>query len=313
MILGLIALVSSVLLVTENARAGEVPSAEHSVKCGQITMSFHNPTPWLFVFDYRVDGEVAVSQSPWAGLEFNLSSPLSPGSFGDRWHLVPVGQNNNQDIVLNFGEDTGIHQVEYRLAEGAEQDMYFDWTSARVQSDCEVPTVLVCLDGDNELTIPRTTEAWDRVLFSYPDAYVGECKVPEPTPTPEPEPTVTPTEAPKSEPEDNTCHTCSATAPTCGETSPVKVAANPHVYRKGGVAIVKWFPTEGNNVNIYYHENQNPENAHAVRDSDNDGYEEIGELGNLDWTFGIQQSNGCAGGEVVWVIDGATDGWILFR
>jgi hypothetical protein len=254
---------------TEASYTGRPPSAETSIECGEITMSFHNPTPWLFVFDYRVDGEAVVSQSPWAGLQFNSSSPLYPQYFGDRWHLVPVANNNNQDIVLNFGEDTGIHQVEYRLAEGAEQDMYFDWTSVRVQSDCEepVPTVLVCLDGENELTIPRTQEAWDRVLYSWHDAYVGGCEVPEPTPIPTPvvfEPGVaggggfTPVCYGRSHPiipwasatrTDGTNASINY-VPTAGEGEPVNVvySENPFeiIFNLGNHGLRDWTPNNGN-------------------------------------------------------------------
>ena len=48
-------------------------------------------------------------------------------------------------------------------------------------------TMVVCLDGENEKEIPKTREAWKRVLFSFPEAYIGECKDPEPEPEPEPE------------------------------------------------------------------------------------------------------------------------------
>jgi len=75
---------------------------------------------------------------------------------------------------------------------------------------------------------------------------------------------------------------------------------------------VQWQPTQGDRANIYYYENQNPDNAHAVRDTENDGYVEVNGLSNLDWTFEIQQSQGCAGGERVTIVDGAGH-WVLFR
>ena len=102
-------------------------------------------------------------------------------------------------------------------------------------------------------------------------------------------------------------------APQCGSTAPILLPANPLVWRRGGTAIVQWQPTAGDRANVYYQEVQNPANAHAVRDTENDGYVEINELGSLDWSFGIQQSQGCAGDGVVWVIDGSTNGWTLFR
>lgn len=141
----------------------------------------------------------------------------------------------------------------------------------------------------------------------YPKWVCKDTCEPEPTPTPSPEPTPTP------EPEVHRSEPGPAGAPQCGETPPVKPAANVHVYRKGATAIVKWYPTEGNQANIYYYNGDDPNDAHAVRDTANDGYEEINELGGKDWTFGVQQANGCAGGEIVWVVDGNTRGWVLFR
>lgn len=174
-----------------------------------------------------------------------------------------------------------------------------------------VPTVLVCLDNGQdepkELTIPRTQEAWDRVLFSWPQSYVGECKVPEPTP--EPTPTPTPSEEPKHDDSaegSNAPETCTASVP--------EPAMNVHGYRKGGTFEVKWYPAVADGVNIYYYQNQVPENKHSVINTDNDGSEFINGLGSLDWTFGVQSLNGgCAGSEIRWVEDGLTDTWVLFR
>lgn len=132
------------------------------------------------------------------------------------------------------------------------------------------------------------------------------CDDPTPTPTPTPTPSPIPTEEPKR-------GTTEASAPQCTNTRPVLLPANPLVWRLGGNAIVQWQPTEGDRANIYYQEVGKPANAHAVRDTENDGYVEIGMLGNLDWTFGIQQAHGCAGGDIIWVADGATNGWVLFR
>lgn len=136
--------------------------------------------------------------------------------------------------------------------------------------------------------------------------------VPEPIETPTPTPTEVPEPTPTATPSAEIRGTTPAGAPICEDTALVLLPGNPLVWRRNGTAIVQWTPTEGNRANVYYYENQNPENAHAVRDTENDGYVEIGELGGLDWTFGVQQANGCAGGETVWIIDGSTNGWVLF-
>lgn len=240
------------------------PYVEVCEACGG-GLTFYNPTDWLFVFDVRVDDEPSLHGSVAPGVTIH-EGPLAGQEFGDRWRLVVVdGRIGQHEAYLAWSdlwnEDTGLHKVEYRLAEGAEQNMYFDWvTVSEIPSDCE----------PNE----------------------------EPTPTPVPQPR----ENPITE----------AGAPICTNTAPVLKPANPLVWRKAGCAIVQWQPTEGDKANVYYHQVQDQTNAHAVRDIDNDGYVEICELGNIDWSFGIQQSNGCAGGETIWIEDGSTNGWTLF-
>jgi len=98
----------------------------------------------------------------------------------------------------------------------------------------------------------------------------------------------------------------------CANVAPTEVGANFHVYRNGGTAVLKWWATEGDNVNIYY---KNPSASgweHALRNIQNEGYAVINDLGGNDWTFGLQQSNGCAGGKIIEVVDGDTNNWVLF-
>jgi hypothetical protein len=174
---------------------------------------------------------------------------------------------------------------------------------------CEQPpTVRIChWDGDSYEAQAVTKKARDRHFNAHEldkDWVKGMDKFCEFD-----EPDTPPTKPPEKPPENPITP---AGAPVCTDTAPVLLPANPLVWRKGGTAIVQWQPTEGNRANIYYYQNQDKDNAHAVRDTENDGYVEIHELGGLDWTFGIQQANGCAGGETVWVEDGLTNGWVLF-
>jgi len=134
----------------------------------------------------------------------------------------------------------------------------------------------------------------------------------------EPEVTPTPTNPPtreESKPEGCT-HDCGV--PACTDSVPKEVA-NPHIYRKGDCAIVKWWPTEGNKANIYWKENSSGDWQHALAGVDNTGYREVCGLSNLDYTFGVQSVNGCAADGIVnasnlsVVVDGATNGWVLFR
>lgn len=144
----------------------------------------------------------------------------------------------------------------------------------------------------------------------------------EPTVTPTPEPEVTPTPEPEVTPAPEQPQIKVEEAPvffapipdtSCKEISPVKAPANPLVWRSGNDAIVQWQPTEGRTVNIYYYNNHDRNDAHALRDILNNGKVSIGYLGSKDWTFGIQQSNDCAGGSIYWIVDGDTRNWTLFR
>jgi len=137
----------------------------------------------------------------------------------------------------------------------------------------------------------------------------------EPTPT-EVEPTPTEVQPTPEQPQESTSLPVffgDNSAPTCGSTSPGRKPANPFVWRSGNDAIVQWVPTEGDRVNIYYYNLKDRTDAHAVRDVSNNGYIKIGYLGSKSWVFGIQQSNGCAGGEIYWIVDGNARKWVMFR
>lgn len=127
------------------------PTVSHAVKCGTVTLQFLNPTPYLFVFDYRVDRE-APKHGPVVNGTIKEGS-LAGRAFGPRWNLVPVdgrAGRHSRSVTLPFPEDSGPHSVTYRLAEGGEQKMFFDWQKpVRVDSDCrpnyeraETPTVV---------------------------------------------------------------------------------------------------------------------------------------------------------------------------
>lgn len=138
---------------------------------------------------------------------------------------------------------------------------------------------------------------------------------PDPTPTKEPEPT--PTSEPEPTPEITPIpHEDALTvpsgpfyAPTCPDGSTILLPANPHVFRAGEAATVKWWPTEADQVNLYYKEVGQANWTHAVGDLPNDGSYTIHGLNpTLGYVFGIQQKHGCGGGETVVavIVDGPT-------
>jgi hypothetical protein len=142
-----------------------------------------------------------------------------------------------------------------------------------------------------------------------------------PSATPEPSDNPTPTPEPQEEirePEHNdpgfSIPQGPFAAPSCEQTAPVNTGANFHVYRSGGDAILKWVPTQGSTVNIYYKQVNSTGWQYSLRDIPNHGTAEVHDLGSLDITFALQQSNGCAGGPLTQaVIDGATHKWVLYR
>ncbi len=122
----------------------------------------------------------------------------------------------------------------------------------------------------------------------------------DPCAEPTPEPTPTPTEQPTIP---LTNPSGPVGAPTCVGAPFVFKPGNALVKRDGDKATVQWQPTQGSEAHIYYYQNENPANKHAKGDIQNDGIEEINLLGSLNWTFGIQQKDGCATSDIVWVVD----------
>ena len=152
----------------------------------------------------------------------------------------------------------------------------------------------------------------DGVQTSVPDGYYVEdedvClpkqEEPTPTPTQEPAPVVAQSSSP-SQP----------SAPQCSDPAISQEVANPHVYRKGDQAIVKWYyePSNQYRVAIYYgHNNVGIQYATIVENKP--GEATINGLGNGDISFWLQFLNGCNSGPLSKaIVDGATKGWVLFR
>lgn len=166
-----------------------------------------------------------------------------------------------------------------------------------------------CTDGQNRTIVKQT---YSPVKC---EVKLVECE-PEVTPTPTPEVTPEPTPAPCT----SNCGSpptfagSSTEPPKCGESDPEPVV-NPHVYRSNGDAIVKWWPVSGNQVHIYYKQVNSPDWQYSVTTA-NTGYYEIHGLDSMDISFAVQAVNGCSGGTSILskiIVDGASNGWTLFR
>ena len=154
---------------------------------------------------------------------------------------------------------------------------------------------------------------------------IDECeKDCEPTTTPTVEPTETPEPTPEPIPTEKACVGHCGSAPTFAgsSTNPPVCSAhdpqavdNPHVYRNGDTAIVKWYPKDGNKAHIYYKQVDSADWQYSVT-VENTGYAEIHGLGSMDISFAVQAVNDCSGGTSVLsktIVDGDTSDWILFR
>jgi len=141
------------------------------------------------------------------------------------------------------------------------------------------------------------------------DEWVCACPTEPPTtPTPTPETRITTTSTPSGCTEN--CGT-----PACTDSTP-KEPANPHIYRNGDCAIVKWYPTEGDKANIYYKQVTSDGWQYSVVGIPNTGNYQVCGLDSMDITFAVQQVNGCAAGASVLsseIVDGDTPTWVLFR
>ena len=97
-----------------------------------------------------------------------------------------------------------------------------------------------------------------------------------------------------------------ASAPQCPNGVPATPPANAHVVRNGSSATVNAHIPEGDRANIYYKENGADGWKHAVRDIVVSGkylsYTINDLVPALGYTFAVQASSGCAGGELVSVV-----------
>lgn len=171
---------------------------------------------------------------------------------------------------------------------------------------------------------PTSTPTPTQRPTSTPTCTPKPTMTPDPTPTDDPQPTPEPT--PVVDPCENWSgeHYCgwspepykaSSDAPKCGKGDVTQGVVNPHVYRKGDQAIVKWWNTAGNKAHIYYKLVDSKDWQHSVT-VDNTGYFVINGLGTRDFSFAVQQVDDCSGGVSVMskvIVDGNESNWVLFR
>ena len=86
--------------------------------------------------------------------------------------------------------------------------------------------------------------------------------------------------------------------------------------RNGSEAVLKWVPTGGELVNVYFKEVGSAGWTHAVSNEPNDGYLVVDHLNpNLGYEFAVEQHEGCGSGQLspkAVVVDPPTSKWTLF-
>ena len=90
-----------------------------------IDFTFYNPTPFLFVFDYRVDSAAGVARNQSGPDLTNVAiggGPLVGQLFGETYNRVVLSGNSSQMVNV-----VGNSIIEVGLREGAENDWYIDW------------------------------------------------------------------------------------------------------------------------------------------------------------------------------------------
>jgi len=100
---------------------------------GGVELTFHNPTPWLYVFDVRVDGQGGEDRSVYIGTPQTTlihEGPLVNQPFGPTYQRVVVNGSSESPKTLTF---YGTNKIEVGLREGGEQRLYFDWVEYLAQ------------------------------------------------------------------------------------------------------------------------------------------------------------------------------------
>jgi predicted ribosomally synthesized peptide with SipW-like signal peptide len=103
-----------------------LPHLTYDIDGTCIDFTFINPTPFLFAFDYRVDGEVGTNGT-WYDVTIH-EGLLNGQKIGPEYNLVTVVGNSSQSI-----EVCGQDEIQVGLRQGAEQKWYFDWITFQAQ------------------------------------------------------------------------------------------------------------------------------------------------------------------------------------
>lgn len=111
-----------------NKNLGNRPYFEYQISGNKITLDFHNPSPWFYAFDYRIDGEEGRADN-WT----NWHEPIRKGDligqeFGVVYNLVSLSPGQSRTVTV-----TATEELLVGLRRGGEQSFYFDWIRFEVK------------------------------------------------------------------------------------------------------------------------------------------------------------------------------------
>ena len=112
-------------VVTQNSsqndynREHDRPYIDWEIDGLEITFEFVNPTPYPFVFDYRIDGEEG-EEHDWSNTEIE-EGELEGEKIGPWYNPVTVIEDTHEVTV------TAEEEVWVGMRVGAEQNWYLDW------------------------------------------------------------------------------------------------------------------------------------------------------------------------------------------
>ncbi|HET8926397.1 MAG TPA: hypothetical protein VFN24_01030 [Microbacterium sp.] len=114
----------------------------NELQCGSVDVTLHNVSPWL----YRVLIETETSPGVWERVDGTVSGA---GIYAAEGVLMVDNRGDASDdqtgtYTVTFPEDSGVHNVRYKVSSGAEADLYVglpvgEFTTVQVESDCVAP------------------------------------------------------------------------------------------------------------------------------------------------------------------------------
>lgn len=130
----------------------------HVQYCGGVDITLRNVSPWIYPTSVEIDGVHSYGPTVDNRTNGTLTGPV---------------QDQSRTRSITFEEDSGTHEVRYRVQAGTEKDLYVglpvnEWTTVTVETDCtpnEVPANAVAsitaVCGAATITLTNPQAEWN--------------------------------------------------------------------------------------------------------------------------------------------------------